>query len=189
MPPRTNRLPTPSPHYPGPSRPGVNRPVFRRHLVAIIHGSSRSVHEQEELNKLLMGLQVDFNFRSRFTNAGNYGRALKHGVNPVRNFIQSSGELLRGERIGPVVTREAWAWVMLPKALEDSIPWVLRIVAKRKDGREAVVAYYGHDPERGGVYFAQASLSGVGCDNGQTTIGLASRGAGLDYCTFGAAGY
>ena len=105
--------------------------------------------EQEELNKLLMGLQVDFNFRSRFTNAGNYGRALKRGVNPVRNFIQSSGELLRGERIGPVVTREAWARVMLPKALEDSIPWVLRIVAKRKDGREAVVAYYGHDPERG----------------------------------------
>ena len=96
-----------------------------------------------------MGLQVDFNFRSRFTNAGNYGRALKRGVNPVRNFIQSSGELLRGERIGPVVTREAWARVMLPKALEDSIPWVLRIVAKRKDGREAVVAYYGHDPERG----------------------------------------
>ena len=114
-------------------------------------------HEQEELNKLLMGLQVDFNFRSRFTNAGNYGRALKRGVNPVRNFIQSSGELLRGERVGPVVTREAWARVMLPKALEDSIPWVLRIVAKRKDGREAVVAYYGHDPERG-VFISRKPL-------------------------------
>lgn len=86
---------------------------------------------------------VDFNFRSRFTNTGNYRRALERGTNPVRNLIRSAGELLRGERVGPVVTREAWARVMLPKALEDSIPWALRIVTKRKNGREAVVAYYG----------------------------------------------
>ena len=28
-----------------------------------------------------------------------------------------------------------------------AIHWALRIVAKRKNGREAVVAYYGHHPE------------------------------------------
>src|SRR5690606_39594682 len=28
----------------------LNRPVFRRHLAAIIHGSSRSVHEQQAVH-------------------------------------------------------------------------------------------------------------------------------------------
>ena len=33
----------------------VNRPVFRRHLAAIIHGSSRSVHEQQAIHGRVQG--------------------------------------------------------------------------------------------------------------------------------------
>lgn len=94
-----------------------------------------------------MGIRVDFDFRSRFANTGNYGRAFRRSVNPIGNVIQSTRELLSGERVGPTVTREAWARVMLPEALENSVPWVLRVVAKRKDGKEALVAYYAHHPD------------------------------------------
>lgn len=33
----------------------LNRPVFRRHLAAIIHGSSRSVHEQQAVHGRVQG--------------------------------------------------------------------------------------------------------------------------------------
>jgi len=110
--------------------------------------------EQEELNKLLIGVRVDFDFRSRLTNLGNYGRAIKRGMNPIGNAIETVRELWNGQPVGPKVTREAWARVMLPEVLESSMPWAVRIVAKKKNNKEALVAYYSHHP--GGMAFIVA---------------------------------
>lgn len=114
--------------------------------------------EQEELNKLLLGIRVDFDFRSRFTNTGNYGRALKRSMSPLGNFVETVSELWNGERVGPQVMREAWIKVMLPEPLEASVPWVVRIVARRTDGEEARVAYYAHRPDGGAWVVASRNV-------------------------------
>ncbi|NZA28141.1 hypothetical protein H0E84_17315 [Luteimonas sp. SJ-92] len=106
-------------------------------------GSHR--REQEELNKLLMGVRVDFDLRSRYSNAGNYGRSVVHHLNPLNRF-RDLGKAVRGERPGPQMMREAWARIMMPEVLLESVPFMIKLVAKRKDGNEARVAYYGRKP-------------------------------------------
>ncbi|WP_316252621.1 T6SS effector BTH_I2691 family protein [Alloalcanivorax balearicus] len=101
--------------------------------------------EQGELNTLMLGIRVDFDFRSRFTNMSNYGRSLAHQINPL-NIVRDAGKLIRGERPGPEVMREAWARIVIPKALESRICWLVRIIARRKDGKDALVADYSHRP-------------------------------------------
>lgn len=101
--------------------------------------------EQGQLNTLMLGIQVDFDFRSRFTNMSNYGRSLAHQVNPL-NMVRDAGKLIRGERPGPQMMREAWARIVTPQALENHLCWLVRVIARRKDGKDALVANYSHRP-------------------------------------------
>ncbi len=43
--------------------------------------------------------------------------------------------------------REAWARIVMPEELLESVPFMIRFVAKRNDGKEARVAYYARRPD------------------------------------------
>src|SRR5690606_32827376 len=77
---------------------------------------------------------------------GNYGRSALHQLNPLERF-RDIGKIFRGERPGPQIMREAWARIMMPEELLESVPFMIRFVAKRNDGKEARVAYYARRPD------------------------------------------
>lgn len=86
--------------------------------------------EQSGLNSVLMGAQINFNYRSALADAtnwsqGNWGTAEMTGAFDPAASIQ---------------TREAWLQVILPKAVMDGARWRMRIKAGRGRATELIAS-------------------------------------------------
>lgn len=88
--------------------------------------------EQVALNEVLLGIKIDFNFRSELSDSGNW----------ITWLNQVDGSALNPDN-DQTTTREAWLRMTVAPALLEKMSWVMQIYAKPSKNWPHVVAQKG----------------------------------------------
>ncbi|CAJ0735325.1 hypothetical protein R16034_00142 [Ralstonia edaphis] len=88
--------------------------------------------EQEEMNKLLLGISVDFSYRNGI--GDNFMRSMA---------VVGMGGLPSPQMSDYAASREAWLSFSLNKALREKLTWSVQIYGKRRDGRTVLLMQRG----------------------------------------------
>lgn len=87
-----------------------------------------------ELNELMLGFKVEFDYRSPVVEGSAIGIIASTAVAPVWVVDRLVGN----------EPREAFCKVVLPQKLRDDLGWEINLIANRKDGKKALVASSRH---------------------------------------------
>lgn len=88
--------------------------------------------EQDEMNKLLLGISVDFSYRNGI--GDSFMRSMA---------VVGMGGMPSQEMSDYAVSREAWLSFSLNKTLREKLTWSIQVYGKRRDGRSVLLMQRG----------------------------------------------